>query len=356
MNERRVILGYGLTGKSFEKFLIKKKLEYFLYDDKRPDGGKSNNVGNKFLSKSELVKFDTFYVSPGFSKKKLNELGVLDKNLLTDIDIFFSLNQSFKIGITGTNAKSSLTNYLTQFLNSRSTAISLGNIGKPLLENLDHKQKYSVIELSSFQLEKMQGNDLNLSVITNISKDHIDYHGDFESYKFCKFKIMKSKTFFYNDEYQLKDFAFSIAKSLEPHTDEKLKLNELPFRLQPLSKNIINDSKSTNSSSLYYAIEKLNFSGVLIMCGNPNKENYQNLIINGPAKVLIFGKHREDIKKRIIHNNIKLYSSLESLVSSLDTHDQILFSPGNPSGDDFSNFMERGEYFSKIIEVHFDKK
>ena len=60
--------------KSFEKFLIKKKLEYFLYDDKHPDGGKSNNLRNKFLSKSELVKFDTFYVSPGFNKKSLVSL------------------------------------------------------------------------------------------------------------------------------------------------------------------------------------------------------------------------------------------------------------------------------------------
>ena len=94
-----------------------------------------------------------------------------------------------------------------------------------------------------------------------------------------------------------KTLHFQSQKSLEPNTDEQLKLNELPFRLQPLSNNIINDSKSTNSSSLHYAIKKLNFSGVLIMCGNPNKENYQNLIIDGPAKVLIFGKHREDIKK-----------------------------------------------------------
>ena len=356
MNETPVILGYGLTGKSFEKFLIKKKLEYLLYDDKHPHGGISNGLRNKFISKSELVRFDTFYVSPGFNKKKLKELGVLDKHLISDLDIFFRFNQSFKIGITGTNGKSSLTHYLTQILNCKSTAISLGNIGAPLLESLDHKHKYSVVELSSFQLEKMKGNELNLSVIINISKDHIDHHEDFESYKSCKFKIMKAKTFFYNDEYQLQDFAFSIAKSLEPSTDEKLKLEELPFRLQPLSENIVNDSKSTNSSSLYYAIKKLNFSGVLIMCGNPNKENYQNLIIDGPAKVLIFGKHREDIKKRIIHNNIKLYSSLESLVSSLDANDRILFSPGNPSGEDFLNFMERGEYFSKIIEVHFGKK
>ncbi|MBL6819639.1 MAG: UDP-N-acetylmuramoylalanine--D-glutamate ligase [SAR86 cluster bacterium] len=356
MNERPVILGYGLTGKSFEKFLIKKKLEYFLYDDKYPHSSKFLGVKNKFISKSELAKFDTFYVSPGFNKKKLNELGVLDKHLLTDLDIFFRFNESFKIGITGTNGKSSLTHYLTQILNCRSTAISLGNIGNPLLENLDHKNKYSVIELSSFQLEKMKENELNLSVITNISQDHIDYHGNFESYRSCKFKIMKTKTFFYNDECQLQDFAFLIAKSLEPDTNKKLKLEELPFRLQPISKNIINDSKSTNSSSLYYAIKKLNFAGILIMCGNPNKEDYQNLIIDGPAKILIFGKHREEIKKRIIHNNIELYSSLESLISSLDVSDQILFSPGNPSGDDFSNFMERGEYFSKIIEVHFDSK
>ena len=85
---------------------------------------------------------------------------------------------------------------------------------------------------------------------------------------------------------------------------EDLNLSDLPFRLQKISPGIINDSKSTNSASLLYAINKLNFKGDLIICGNPNKENCKELCIEGPRRVFIFGKHQNELLNILKHENI----------------------------------------------------
>ena len=43
-----------------------------------------------------------------------------------------------------------------------------------------------MIELSSFQLDKMNQNRLDFGILLNIEEDHLDYHGDFKSYKLAK--------------------------------------------------------------------------------------------------------------------------------------------------------------------------
>ena len=146
-----------------------------------------------------------------------------------------------------------------------SSSIALGNIGNPLLDNVNHTNKYTVIEASSFQLEKMKKNHFDFSIITNIQNDHIDFHGNYENYKNAKLKICseKGKTIFCTtDDYQ--EFAIDFVSGIEPKLNvEDLNLSDLPFRLQKISSGIINDSKSTNSASLLYAINKLNFKGRL---------------------------------------------------------------------------------------------
>ena len=85
-----------------------------------------------------------------------------------------------------------------------------------------------------------------------------------ENYKKAKLKICnnRAKTFFANTNMSLKDFAFEIASSLEKiDSNTSRSLNELPHRLEEVIPGIINDSKSTNSASLLYAIKKLNFDG-----------------------------------------------------------------------------------------------
>ena len=355
---KSLIIGYGVTGKSFEKYLTANSINFDIFDE---DESKLENKKNILdsLSVESISDYKKLYISPGINLKKYFSPSTLEKlNYISDLDLFFQNNKSIKIGVTGTNGKSTLVNYLNQILNTVSSSIALGNIGETLVDNIKHKNKYTVIEASSFQLEKMKKNLFDFSIITNIQNDHIDFHGNYENYKNAKLKICseKGKTIFCeSDDYQ--KIAIEFVSGIEPKLKvENLNLANLPFRLQKISEGIINDSKSTNSASLMYALSKLNFKGDLILCGNPKKENYKELNIKGPRRVFIFGRHRNELLNILKHQNISTYSNLDEIFEILqkDEHKDILFSPGNPSGDDYLNFIERGKHFNNLKEKYFD--
>ena len=64
-----------------------------------------------------------------------------------------------------------------------------GNVGTPALELLYHDYEYHILELSSFQLEMTKKIKCDVSLITNITPDHLDRHKNFENYKQIKHKI-----------------------------------------------------------------------------------------------------------------------------------------------------------------------
>lgn len=124
-----------------------------------------------------------------------------------------------------------------------------------------------------------------------------------------------------------------------------------------ISKSIINDSKSTNMHSLEYAIEKANkyfknSSYHLIVCGNPEKEGFRKFSVKGPKNIFIIGKHALDIDKCIDHQNKIIFKNFnEALLKiSNETSQNILFSPGFPSGNDFKNFEDRGIFFNESVK------
>ena len=354
---KSLIFGYGQTGKSFENYLNDKNINFDVYDDDKSKLSEPNQQKNITPSFNNLKDYNEIYISPGIKLENyLTKEEISNLNLKSDLDIFFLEHNSFKIGITGTNGKSTLVHFLEQALNHSSSAIALGNIGNPLLDNLNHQNKYSVIEASSYQLDKMENNLFDLAIITNIEPDHIQFHGTFQKYKETKLKICRNqiKTIFC-DGSDYESIAKKIAQDLEPNSSyENLEFSLLPHRLEKFLERFIDDSKSTNSSSLRHALSKLKFSGVLIMCGDPDKECLSKINIKGPNKVYIFGKHRKDLMKIVQHHNIKDFSTLDEVLQdlkNLNDSSKILFSPGNPSGKDFQNFIERGQYFkNKVLE------
>tara|TARA_B100001250_G_scaffold177925_2_gene152932 strand:+ start:6130 stop:7209 length:1080 start_codon:yes stop_codon:yes gene_type:complete len=356
---KSLIFGYGQTGKSFEKYLTNKNIVFDIYDDdvnKLPEAHQGRHISPAFNS---LENYKDIYISPGIKLQNyLTREQITNLNLKSDLDIFFLEHNSFKIGITGTNGKSTLVHFLEQALNHSSSAIALGNIGNPVLENLNHQKKYSVIEASSYQLEKMESNLFDLAIITNIEQDHIKFHGTFKRYKEAKLRICRDKIkTILCDGHDYETIAKKIAKDLEPNSNyDDLKLSSLPHRLEEFAERFIDDSKSTNSSSLKHAISKLDFSGTLIICGDPDKECLDEIIIKGPKRVYIFGKHRKDLLKVIKHENIKDFATLDEALKDLKSSNdssKILFSPGNPSGKDFQNFSERGQYFKNKVLKYF---
>ena len=132
-------------------------------------------------------------------------------------------------------------------------------------------------------------------------------------------------------------------------------LKDLPFRFQKINQNTINDSKSTNSHSLKFALceaRKIFNDFALILIGNPEKEGYKEVDISNPSLVVICGKHANEIFPCIKHENKVLCENLSLAIKEIEKANikNILFSPGYPSGDDFINFEERGKAFNKLIE------
>ena len=70
-----------------------------------------------------------------------------------------------------------------------------GNIGNPLIGYIDGKQDddYAVVEVSSFQLQWIQSFHPFISILLNITCDHVDYHGSFEAYRETKERIFENQ-------------------------------------------------------------------------------------------------------------------------------------------------------------------
>jgi UDP-N-acetylmuramoyl-L-alanyl-D-glutamate--2,6-diaminopimelate ligase len=109
------------------------------------------------------------------------------------------------LGVTGTNGKTTVVHMVTQALNYfGENSVSLGTLNSPLTtpESLDiqrllreHRDKggtYFVMEVSSHAIAQNRVSDISFfcRALTNITQDHLDFHGTFESYKNCKHSFL----------------------------------------------------------------------------------------------------------------------------------------------------------------------
>ncbi len=140
------------------------------------------------------------YDKPGFARAVKN--GAV---LTSEMQVFFDLCPCTKIGVTGSDGKTTTTTLISEILKASGKRVWLGgNIGKPLLPDVDKMtpDDFAVIELSSFQLHTMTSSP-EIAVVTNISPNHLDYHTDYQEYIDAKKNIYKNRndiTFITNAE------------------------------------------------------------------------------------------------------------------------------------------------------------
>ena len=144
--------------------------------------------------------------------------------------------------------------------------------------------------------------------------------------------------------------------------------NGLPHRMETITTNDniqwINDSKSTNSSSLYAAISSFKRNTTLIMGGDDKGSKFNQLHINlrksSVKKIILIGKS----KKRFLsilgsEFNCSMANNLEEAVkiaSNLaETSEIVLFSPGCSSKDMFIDYIDRGNCFIESINNYSSK-
>jgi UDP-N-acetylmuramoylalanine--D-glutamate ligase len=95
------------------------------------------------------------------------------------------------LAITGTNGKTTTTALTTLLVERAGKRVaSAGNIGPTLLDtlaaSLDALPEAWVLELSSFQLDAVQGFEPCAAVVLNVTQDHLDWHGSMEAYAAAK--------------------------------------------------------------------------------------------------------------------------------------------------------------------------
>ena len=125
-----------------------------------------------------------------------------DTLITSQVEIFFHLSKAAIIGITGANGKSTTTALTAHLLEAglpesgRRKVHLAGNIGnRPLLAILDEisSDDLVVLEISSFQAEQLARIEAApyISVITNLTPNHLDRHGTFEAYCAAKENLFK---------------------------------------------------------------------------------------------------------------------------------------------------------------------
>ena len=400
-----MIYGYGISGKSISKYLKRKKSSYKIYDDFSDLSLLKESINLQKLKKN-IKSFDYFIVSPSIKINKNHILYPFKEKILIDLD-FLSLEIKNQIvfGVTGTEGKSSICSYLYQYLSESNKTIIIGNYGNTILDkdNLEKiltKTKIIIIELSSYQLDKVKFLKINHAIITNIYSDHLQYHGSFSNYVKSKFKIQsflnkdgclhisnsdkrkyssliniqnknintisnlkfKNKLFGLDINLLNENFTKKILSFSKLNYDHNKKLKNLPFRNELIENRsnptIINDSKSTNLENSIIKINQINLKNkIIILGGNPKKSIIKKNTIKN-SLVLIFGPNRYKINKSLELINSKFFTfvDLENLFRFLKViihqtrWDVILFSPGGESFDQFKDYSHRGRIFNKYIK------
>lgn len=117
--------------------------------------------------------------------------------IYTEIEIASRYASRFTYGaITGTNGKTTITSILYELLSYNHKALVAGNIGTPLSEcvlEYGDEEKQVAIELSNFQLLGCESFHPIVSVVCNLSPDHLDYMGSVEAYYKSKMKVYENQ-------------------------------------------------------------------------------------------------------------------------------------------------------------------
>ncbi|XP_022778278.1 uncharacterized protein LOC111319810 [Stylophora pistillata] len=326
---------------------------------------------------------------------------------LTEVDLFLDSHPEAKvIAVTGTNGKSTLVELIEHILGTAGiSAASGGNLGTPCVElpTLSKEGVY-ILELSSYQLHWLKPYPFLVSCITNITPDHLEWHGDWNSYVHAKLKIAeKAKHVVLGNENLERSWhnlildcrkeLVEIVQSLKAENLARACLNTfrlsesvweealatfkgLPHRQEVMTgpgRSVlwVNDSKATNVAATHAALNAYKEYSIFWIAGGQIKKGdcWEQVLPGGSdlQGVFLYGESGDVLKEVFLGKGLSFvqsYSTLEEATlaawqkvqdkqkeSSNSKKTVVLLSPGGASFDQFKNFEERGEMFRKIVQA-----
>ena len=317
-NKKIFILGMARSGYEAAKLLSDYNNEIIVTDGKEQKEelvSELESLGVKVIITSDQVSllddsFDYVIKNPGIKYDnpvvvKAKELGI---KVINEVEMAYSfLDKSVNIiGVTGSNGKTTTTTLISEFMKNSFDNVYLGgNIGIPLSNFVrDIKpNSYLVLEISDHQLCDMYDFKTNVSVLTNITPTHLDFHKSYEVYQMTKKKIFNNHT-----------------------SDDLAVIN----KDDEVSMKITDDIKS---AKVYYGHDKTNlayydedgiyYDGKLVIKLDDiilkGKHNYQNIM----GAIIAVKKY--GVTDEVIQKVLKEFKGVEHRLEYVDTIDGVTY-------------------------------
>jgi UDP-N-acetylmuramoylalanine--D-glutamate ligase len=227
-NKRVLVVGLGKSGMAAALFLREQGARVTVSDSRSAitltneipallDAGIMVEAGGHGLL--TFRRQDLIVVSPGvpFDTPELKQVRAYGKDgppIIGELELASRFLQGNVLAITGSNGKTTTTSLLGKiFADAGGPTLVGGNIGTPVIELVaesirltsdqrqeqdagilhsaqnDKRELWSVLEVSSFQLETVAEFHPRIAVVLNITPDHLDRHGTFETYAAMKARI-----------------------------------------------------------------------------------------------------------------------------------------------------------------------
>jgi len=230
-----LILGGGESG--IGSALLAKTHAYDVFVS---DMGKISSSNQEILNKSfikfeqeshniaKTLKLDLIIKSPGISDESdiIQFFNSYSCKIISEIEFAYNYCKSDIICITGSNGKTTTATLTHKIISEADFTCSIsGNIGKSFSSVCENEVDYSIVEISSFQLDGIDSFKPHIAVLTAITPDHLDRYKNFDSYVESKFRITKNQT---DKDYLIYDADCSIINNY-------IKSNKIKSRLLPYS-------------------------------------------------------------------------------------------------------------------------
>jgi UDP-N-acetylmuramoylalanine--D-glutamate ligase len=191
-----LVFGLGRSGVGVLRHLKKLGWSAVWFDDSAEAFGAdvALELGFPRLERFDLTSIEVVIAAPGVMMRHPHIQAALSAGIPVwgEVELAHQTTTFSSIGITGTAGKGSTTLLIAHLLRSQGIDARVGgNFDPPLLDILN--AQVCVVELSSFQLERIHTYRPEVAVITNIGVDHVRDHGSLQSYQAAKWRITQSQ-------------------------------------------------------------------------------------------------------------------------------------------------------------------
>jgi len=206
--DRVLVIGVGRSGLATIEVLRSRGVRVTAYDDKPtellPQEARDTlaRLRVPLVNEEDLARVaeaaKAAIVSPGvpLTHRAVARVHDAGRPVISEIELAYAIASGPIIAVTGSKGKSTTTALIGHLLRSAGIAARVGgNIGNPLVRETASAQpdEWIVAEVSSFQLEGIRTFAPRISVLLNISPDHLDRYHSMEEYAEAKYRIFANQ-------------------------------------------------------------------------------------------------------------------------------------------------------------------